>query len=627
MKKWSLTLFIIVITASGVTALADSTPEEEAIVVEVTEPPVTSIPPASGMETIATDLRYEPLVDLQTRNVPEAQGDLSIRGGTFENSGVKIGGATFFDPQTGHYLLEIPVSPAMLTGPVVLTGLENVVDGADVAGGTVAWKLREITESTGNFRFSGGDFGTFVEEGYVASHNYPGQLNTDIAYSRSDSNGSRKDCDSEFDRVSGRLQWAENGSQVDLLAGYQGKDYAWPYLYAPKELHDAVGSSGIESEALHTSIFLFNYRQDYGRNGSYFELSPSYRRNRDDYEFDKEQKGLFNPFQHTTSLWGTRAEGRHEDSGWRLNYSAEVQGDSIDSTALVFGDFTSRTYYRAAALPGLVFDIDGRDSIVTEAGAAWTDTNRDPSRVSPLGGLSLERKYEDGKKGRVFAEIAQASQVQGYTALASNPAAGLFRGNPDLAPTLSTTYETGVELKSASSHHLLGAFYRHDKDLLDWTFESATPLAARVANNLDLGTTGIEALTQQTWNTSMGVLETSLGYTWLHKDADYHTVVDGSFYALNFPTHRVTGGVMFRPVESVEIRLDAEFRKQFPDKLRLSPDTTYILASASVSYFPSFAPYLSIGAVVDNIGNEHFEEVPGVPGSGRFAAGFVKVVL
>jgi hypothetical protein len=37
-------------------------------------------------------LRYEPQVDVQTRNLGEAQADLTIRGGTFETVGVKLGG-------------------------------------------------------------------------------------------------------------------------------------------------------------------------------------------------------------------------------------------------------------------------------------------------------------------------------------------------------------------------------------------------------------------------------------------------------------------------------------------------------------------------------------------------------
>lgn len=68
-------------------------------------------------------LNYDPRVDLQERNLTEGQADIAIRGGTFEGTGLRIGAIGIFDPQTGHYLAEVPFSPLMLSQPDVLTGL------------------------------------------------------------------------------------------------------------------------------------------------------------------------------------------------------------------------------------------------------------------------------------------------------------------------------------------------------------------------------------------------------------------------------------------------------------------------------------------------------------------------
>src|SRR4051812_36487391 len=54
-------------------------------------------------------LQFEPRVDVQARNFAEAQADVSIRGGIFENTGFKLGALALFDPQTGHYFSELPV--------------------------------------------------------------------------------------------------------------------------------------------------------------------------------------------------------------------------------------------------------------------------------------------------------------------------------------------------------------------------------------------------------------------------------------------------------------------------------------------------------------------------------------
>ena len=93
--------------------------------VEVTAPSVAVKEPTGSFEMPVTALRFNPAVDIQGRNSVEAQGDISIRGGTFENTAIKLGGINLWDPQTGHYTGEIPVSPNMLQNPNVKAGFEQ----------------------------------------------------------------------------------------------------------------------------------------------------------------------------------------------------------------------------------------------------------------------------------------------------------------------------------------------------------------------------------------------------------------------------------------------------------------------------------------------------------------------
>ncbi|OYU98672.1 MAG: TonB-dependent receptor, partial [Verrucomicrobiales bacterium VVV1] len=89
-------------------------------------------------------LRYEPQVDLQTRSLGEAQADLTIRGGTFETVGFRLGGISLGDPQTGHYLAEIPVATEMLTQPRVGTGASLSRDSINATSGLVSYGWRPV---------------------------------------------------------------------------------------------------------------------------------------------------------------------------------------------------------------------------------------------------------------------------------------------------------------------------------------------------------------------------------------------------------------------------------------------------------------------------------------------------
>jgi hypothetical protein len=112
--------------------------------------------PVTTYETPISNLEFDPRVDMQTRNMAEAQGDLSIRGGTFENTGVQVGSATLFDPQTGHYTTELPIAPEMLGEPRVLTGADNALHGFNSNVGTVSYKWSEIAKR-GSATIGGGD--------------------------------------------------------------------------------------------------------------------------------------------------------------------------------------------------------------------------------------------------------------------------------------------------------------------------------------------------------------------------------------------------------------------------------------------------------------------------------------
>ncbi|MGA2446888.1 MAG: TonB-dependent receptor, partial [Opitutaceae bacterium] len=73
----------------------------------VYSPRVALQEPTDAFAMPVTALRYEPLADVQARNLAEGQADIAIRGGIFENTGFRIGGAALYDPQTGHYAAEI----------------------------------------------------------------------------------------------------------------------------------------------------------------------------------------------------------------------------------------------------------------------------------------------------------------------------------------------------------------------------------------------------------------------------------------------------------------------------------------------------------------------------------------
>jgi len=136
----------------------------------VYSPRVANQSPAGTFAMPVSALRFEPRVDVQARNLTEAQADVTIRGGIFENTGFRVGAFSVIDPQTGHYAAELPVAPAMLGAPEILTGADHALLAFNSTVGAVAYGWRPV-RSTGALAVAAGDHGLNRQEfyqGYVS---------------------------------------------------------------------------------------------------------------------------------------------------------------------------------------------------------------------------------------------------------------------------------------------------------------------------------------------------------------------------------------------------------------------------------------------------------------------------
>lgn len=596
--------------------------DQDGIVVEVSgeKPDAPSVEDISP--SLANSLRQDSVADLQARGPEAPQADLSIRGGTFENSGVRLGSASVYDPQTGHYLLELPISTRFLTEMNVLTGLDNSLSAFNATAGTLQYGFVPI-ENAALLQSGGGDFDSLSEDAYAAKSwkTGDGTLGVDANSTHFSWSGMHPGAFATDNRESGRMQWLGESSQTDLVAGYQHKSFAWPDMYAPRELHELTQTSNIESDELNTVLVMLNHKAKYGAE-SYYQVTSYFRRNHDHYAFDRDNKDLFGPFLHTTGVWALGAEGKHVAGNEQLRYAVQAMADEITSTTLKYGAFDNRSYLHASLLPGSRLHLSSSSSVLLEGGLGLDSTNRDGSHLSPLTGAALDHASGPQAKESLYASVSQTSQVPGYTALSANPAAGLFRGNSGLGRSTATNYEAGLNFERSkfSTHHAV--FYRYDHDLVDWTYQKQKgPVAARTAENVNTGSFGIE----NSATVPIASVSVTAGYIFLDKTSDYGIAdVDASFYALNYARHRALLSSIYRPSEDITVGVDMELRRQAANILRDNARPAYYLASLSSSWKPPFMGGVEIGAVVFNITNEHFEEAPGVPGTGRMAAGFLR---
>ena len=562
--------------------------------------------PVGTFDSPVSNLEYDPRVDLQSRNMAEAQADVTIRGGIFENTGFRVGSATLLDPQTGHYVAELPIAPQMLTGPYVLTGADNALKGMNSSVGSISFGFKPI-KTGGNVSVGTGTNNFNLQSIYAGisteiddAKNW--QLGFEGEYSHSQSDGSIENGDHDFNRASARIQLIGANSQTDLLYGSQEKFFGWPNMYTPFGVN--------ETEELETRLLMLNHQQNYADN-SHFEVSAYYRKHNDHYVFSRENPSAFEAF-HETKVKSIAVSGSHaQNTAFAVNYSAQYIEDELESTTLE-NNFTSRTYYKLSVLPEYKIDLKQNQLLTLRLGAAFDDTNRDDSELSLIGDISLNTQNSDGSEQTVYLSYAQASQVAGYTAIGGSDQGGLFRSNYNLERETTKNLELGYLIQEQTWQLNSAVFYREDNNLTDWTF-SFDSSSARFANPVDIDATGVEFFATKYFDTT----ELIASYTYLNKSENYGDAdIDASFYALNFPDHRVTLGAIWTPNDLIEMRIDNEWRKQHENALRSSKDTA-LFTQVSLKITPTVINNLFITLAADNVWDESFEEIPGTPGRGE----------
>jgi iron complex outermembrane receptor protein len=77
---------------------------------------------SSPAQSVQDLLEYVAGVDVRQRGVEGVQADVSIRGGTFDQTLILLNGINITDPQTGHHNLNIPLSLSQIERIEILEG-------------------------------------------------------------------------------------------------------------------------------------------------------------------------------------------------------------------------------------------------------------------------------------------------------------------------------------------------------------------------------------------------------------------------------------------------------------------------------------------------------------------------
>lgn len=493
-------------------------------------------------------LRTATLVDVRQRGPFDAQTDIGIRGGTFDQALVLVDGIPMTDPQTGHHLMNLPLLGDAIERIEVLYGGAARTFGASAMTGAINVLTRAPEGRKGSLQVEGGEFGAGLvrvaqaigwAKGGVRLSAFHGRHAGHVPNSDMDRTGGHLSALYRFRRLVVRGQLAglhrRFGAQNHYSSAFPDQqEIIGSYLAAAEaRCEDAPWKWSIKAyERRHDDRFqLFRESDGYYRHAGGFFI-------RGEADTARFAPTLFYTFhnRHRTQVSGADASIKRR---WRAGTTAigaharlerilsNVLGEPMAQPIAARG--AREAFTRRAERRNLALHLDHRTELRrwgVDAGVLLNVNSDFAPEWAP--GIDLYHRWSEGQVSYVSA--GRAFRFPTWTDLYYTR--GGAQGSKDLRAEHADQVEAGHRMHREAWSLVVCAWRRKGMDLIDWVRLPGDPVT-RAANLTEVDLNGIEIqfdLRPGRRNGEGGLL---YGYQW----SDQRSFPFTSLYVLDYLEH------------------------------------------------------------------------------------------
>ena len=408
------------------------------------------------VQSLPEVLSYVPGVDIRQRGPLGVQADISIRGGTFEQTLVMVNGIKLTDPQTGHHLLNVPLHFDNLERVEVLKGGGARIFGQNAFAGAVNFITVVPEQRRLSVRGYGGSFGSSGLAASVAlpSGSYGHYLG--LAYDASD--GYRHNTDYSIANMFYQSEFQALEGDFSLIAGMSDRSFGANGFYASPAFTE-------QYEAVRTGMLSLGYSR---RSGPLL-IQPRvyYRYNRDKYQFVRSDPGRYQNL-HTTNVLAAELNMSYENALGVTGMGVEWRGESIAGDWLRGGQPSKSNldgFSRGNAGMFLEhrFRLFSRLDLIPGIYTNWsTDFG-----FAAFPGIDLG--YNLYQKVRLYANVGKSYRIP--TFYDQNYQSPVESGNPELLPEEAWAWEGGLRYLGSAAMAEVNYFQRDARQLIDWVYD------------------------------------------------------------------------------------------------------------------------------------------------------------
>lgn len=546
--------------------------------------------------SVADILHYALGVQAGNRGMDNAQTDIKINGGTFEQTMILINGHPVIDAQTGHHLMNLPIHINDIHHIEIIAGPRAHSYGINgLAGSINIVTKQENKNSVTASLFAGSSFGkdssgrtTYANAGmHVGATHQSKYASHYLSLSALKSSGFMYNTGVNNAKIfySNAVQLPHDhllNLQVAYVSNAFGANgfYAYPY-------------DKNSTEKVNTLWATLDHQKNLNENWK-IKSNIALRRNTDDYIFIKSNPSYYH---NVHKSWSTNlninAIYNHKMGEFALGLNSNYQ--QINSTNLGENERYNNGFFAENSLH--YKKLNASAGLYGNYNSAWG--------FSVLPGLDIG--YAPTDHIRVYASAGSANRIPTYTDLYYKGPSNI--GNSELQPERSYGLDAGIKYESAKCQVSASVFHRKVSNLIDWTKDKNASIWQ--PSNFGLQTIqGAQLMTRLLFNTQEPVFlkELSAKYQFINSGIVNTLQQTDSKYALDYFRHQTIGAATVSVYNYVMLTISARYQYRFNYH-------DYTLMDARVGYT---GKRMNLYADVNNILNTVYHESNAQPMPSRW---------
>lgn len=494
---------------------------------ELSNRPVNSLPDI---------LRHFHTIDIRQRGPEGIQADLSLRGGTFDQTAILLNGINITDPQTGHHNLNIPISFSNIERIEILEGPGGRVYGPSAFNGAINIITKTGQKNSFNAAYTRGNynFSDFDLSGSIVTGKFIHNISANHKKSDGYINNTDFDVQSIFLQSVGDLKTGN----IDFQMGYSNKQFGANAFYTPrfpdqyeqtrthftslkyKDKSALNLTTAIYWRRHHDRFELFRYDRPAWYIGHNYHLSDVFGISLNSWVISKFGKTSFGAELRSENIW------------------SNVLGDKLISNIKVPGE--NAFFNRFKTRPG--FSVFAEHNIKMNnfflSAGILAQRNTDLAlKWNFYPGIDLS--YSLIPELKWFASAGKSLRLPTFTDLYYSGPTNL--GNPELKPEETVQFETGIKYFVTGFYSHFSLYSQKGNDLIDWVKLPGDEIW-RTTNHTTLHSRGFQLFMKLDFNNlirnNFPVSSFGAGYNYLHLKKDRTQYI--SYYVLDNLKHKFT---------------------------------------------------------------------------------------